>query len=266
MIKYAVSRDLFDPKLEWTFHPWTYKNLVWYDRITDVPDYRILLTHHHAPWVSPLKEYIESGRPWIEIEYGYWGPDNPRRETRRVTYCGHHNLHMRDVSWSRSDLFPVPNHRPWRQRPGDYVLAIQPVEAILLDRTGENMDQFHQRLTKEIRKYWAGEIKWRHKPGGKKPGRWESFVEQATGAYAVVGERTMSCVESCLLGIPAYTIDTSMITLLMGPIENLAQPQYPDRTQWWEHVCWSQFNRAEFATSIPADLVEIYQILPSLRL
>jgi hypothetical protein len=51
-----------------------------------------------------------------------------------------------------------------------------------------------------------------------------------------------------------------MTTLLMGSIENLAKPVYPDRAAWWEHVCWSQFNRTEFETTTPADLVEQYQI------
>jgi hypothetical protein len=51
-----------------------------------------------------------------------------------------------------------------------------------------------------------------------------------------------------------------MTTLLMGGIENLAKPVYPDRAAWWEHVCWSQFNRTEFETTTPADLVEQYQI------
>jgi hypothetical protein len=51
-----------------------------------------------------------------------------------------------------------------------------------------------------------------------------------------------------------------MTTLLMGGIENLGNIQHPDRQAWWEHICWSQFNRAEFDTSAPADLVEQYQI------
>jgi len=70
----------------------------------------------------------------------------------------------------------------------------------------------------------------------------------------------MACVEACLLGIPAYTTDASMTTLLMGGIEGLGNIQYPDRTAWWEHICWSQFNRAEFNSTVPADLVEQYQI------
>jgi len=68
-------------------------------------------------------------------------------------------------------------------------------------------------------------------------------------------------VEACLLGVPGYTVDASMSTLLVGGIENLSMPLKPDRTAWWEHICWSQFNRAEFETAVPAELVEQYQIL-----
>ena len=81
-------------------------------------------------------------------------------------------------------------------------------------------------------------------------------------AHAVVGDRTMACVEACLLGVPAYTIDHSMTTLLMGGVENLGNIQHPDRSDWWDHICWSQFHIWEFvdcAESV-ADLVESYQI------
>jgi hypothetical protein len=60
-------------------------------------------------------------------------------------------------------------------------------------------------------------------------------------------------------------VDASMSTLLVGGVENLASSQQPDRTAWWEHICWSQFNRAEFSTTVPADLVEQYQICHYLR-
>jgi hypothetical protein len=70
----------------------------------------------------------------------------------------------------------------------------------------------------------------------------------------------MATVEACLLGVPGFTVDTSMSTLLMGGIENLATPLMPDRAAWWEHICWSQFNLAEFFTTAPVDLVEQYQI------
>lgn len=258
-MKYAWAHDISGEHVKWTLTPWRLRGLREFARVKDIPDDYILVVSHYAPWWSPLREYIAEGRPYIEIEYGYWGPDTPRRETRRVTYNGHHNLNVKTPPYSRGHLFPQPKHRPWRTTPGSYVLGIQPVEVVLQERTGENLDQFRARLTDTIRPYWAGEIRWRKKVGAK-DSRWSTFVEQVQSAHAVVGERTMACVEACLLGTPAYTVDTSMATLLMGNIENLANIQYPDRTAWWEHICWSQFNRDEFNTTTPADLVEQYQI------
>lgn len=259
-MKYAFARDMPGEHAKWTLRPWQLRGLEYFDCVTDVPDTHVLISSHFAPWWSPLREYIAEGRPWIEIEYGYWGPDTPRRETRRVTYCGHHNMHIRPVPYSRTSLFSTPAHKPWRTTAGDYVIGIQPVEEILLQRTGENLDQFRQRLVETVRPYWSGEIRWRKKRGGAKPGRFDSFVQELEQAHAVIGERTMACVESCLLGVPGYTIDTSMSTLLVGGVENLTTPQQPDRSAWWEHICWSQFNRAEFDTTVPADSVEQYQI------
>ena len=259
-MKYAWSPEMAGEYSKWSLAPWQSRDFKIYDRVSEIPSDRILIASHFAPWWEPLKSWIAEGRPWIEIEYGYWGPDTPRRETRRVTYRGHHNLKMRPVPYTRGHLFPVPSHRPWRQTPGDYVLAIQPVEVILTERTGEDMQQFRERMTAAIRPYWSGDIVWRKKIGAKHP-RFESFCQQLERAHAVVGERTMACVESCLLGVPAYTTDFSMTSLLMGGIENLAAPQFPDRTDWWEHIAWSQFTREEFNTTLPADLVEQYQIL-----
>jgi hypothetical protein len=167
---------------------------------------------------------------------------------------------MHVVPYSRAHLFPQPAHQPWRQTQGNYIIGIQPVETVLLERTEETMEDFRHRLENEIRNYSDLPIKWRKKRGGAKPDRFSSFVEELQNAHAVVGERTMACVESCLLGVPAYTIDQSITSLLMDNIENLANIQYPDRSAWWEHICWSQFNRVEFDTTTPADLVEQYQI------
>jgi hypothetical protein len=259
-MRYALAKDLIGEGPNWALKPWQLKGLEYFDSVATVPDTHVLIANHFAPWWSPLREYIAEGRPWIEIEYGYWGPDTPRRETRRVTYCGHHNMHRRSVPYSRADQFPVPAHQPWRTTPGQYVIGIQPVEEILLQRTGENLQQFRDRLTAIVRPYWSGEIRWRKKRGGAKLNRFSSYVEELQLAHAVIGERTMATVEACLLGVPGYTVDQSMSTLLMGGIENLAHPQQPDRTAWWEHICWSQFNRAEFETTLPADMVEQYQI------
>ena len=258
-MKYAYALDMPGEHAKWTLEPWRRRGLKVFDHVANVPDDYVLIATHYAPWWPRLQEYIAEGRPYIEIEYGYWGPDTPRRETRRVTYNSHHNINMGTIPHSRAHLFPTPHHRPWQSNNNGYVIGIQPVEVVLQERTGENLQQFRDRLTKAIRPYWSGEIRWRKKTSAK-DSRWPSYVEQLSGARAVVGERTMACVESCLLGVPGYTTDISMSTLLMGSIENLATINFPDRSAWWEHICWSQFNREEFNSTVPADLVEQYQM------
>jgi hypothetical protein len=166
---------------------------------------------------------------------------------------------MRPVPHSRAHLFDHPEQKPWRKSPGNYILAIEPVGSVLLERTGETMTQFQKRVTDAVAPYWDGPIVWRKKTGAKLS-RFSKLQQQIQDAHAVIGERTMACVESCLLGVPAYTLDQSMTTLLMGPISNLQNLQYPDRTAWWEHICWSQFSREEFNTTAPCDLVEQYQM------
>lgn len=258
-MKYAFAHDMPGEHAKWTLTPWRLRGLQEFGTVSQIPDGYVLISSHHPPWREPLRSWIAEGRPWIEIEYGYWGPDTPRRETRRVTWCGHHNVAVKPRPYTRSQLFDQPPVLPWRESAGQYVLAIQPVEVILTERTGETMPQFRQRVTETITPFWSGEIRWRKKTGAK-PLRWPSFVEQAQNAHAVVGERTMACVEACLLGVPAYTLDHSMVSLLMGDITHLANPTLPDRSDWWDHIAWSQFLPAEFQTTIPADLVEQYQI------
>jgi hypothetical protein len=256
-MNYAWSRDLFQG-FSWILEPWRKKGLVTVDRISQIPDNHCLVVPHFAPWWSPLKEYIAEGRPYIEIDYGYWGPDQPKRITRRATYCGHHNVKIKPRPYSRTHLFADPAICDWRRTPGEYVLVPMPVEKLLLQRTGETINQWCTRMQSAIAPHWTGPIIWRKKIGSQS--RFQNFKQQLERAHAVVGERTMSCAEANLLGIPGFTVDLSISTLLTGDIKNLSNFDFPDRNNWWDHVCWSQFTVEEFSTTKPADLVELYQM------
>ena len=259
-IKYAWSPAVKGDYEKWSLEPWRRKGLKIFDSLEHIPKDHVLVASHFAPWWSPLKEWIAEGRPWIEIEFGYWGLDTPRRATRRVTYCGHHNMHMHPRPYSRANMFSEPSQRPWQHRVGEYVLVPEPVGEILIQRTGETIDQWRRRIELSIRPHWSGAILYRPKAGSKTT-RFQKYQEQLEKAHAVVGERTMATVEACLLGVPAYTVDNSMTTLLMGGVENLANIQCPDRADWWDHIAWSQFHISEFESGVSvADLVELYQI------
>lgn len=260
-MKYAFSKDVITKNTPpFTLMPWKLMGAKTFNTVKEIPDDYILVASHFAPWWEPLKSYIAEKRPYIEIEYGYWGIDNPRRQTRRVTYCGHHNLNLKHPPYKRSDLFFDPAIQEWNLQRKDYILGIEPVGEILLERTGESIPEFRSRLENIIAPYYSGPIVWRKKYGAKFS-RFSSLRDQVKDAYAVVGERTMACVEACLLGTPGFTIDRSMTTLLMGDISNLKNLTYPDRTQWFEHICWSQFTNEEFFTVKPAELTEQYQII-----
>ena len=257
-MKYALSHDILEKMPSWTLTPWKLMGAKTYNNVSSIPDGEILIVSHVAPWWEPVKSYIREGRPWIEIDYGYWGKNSPKRESRRVTFNGHHNLNIKTPPFSRSHLFSEPAILPWKENRGKFVLGILPIEEQLLLRTGETIPQFKDRLSKIIANYYDGPIVWRKKVGQNK---FDSLQQQIKDAYAVVGERTMACVETCLLGTPAFTIDRSMTTLLTGGIENLKDIQFPSRTAWFEHISWSQFLREEFNTTTPAELTEQYQIL-----
>jgi hypothetical protein len=255
-MKYAISREMMGKSFSsWTVKPWRLMGLTEYDTTAQIPDDAILIASHYAPWWSPLKEYIAEGRPWIEIDYAYWGD---KSTARRVTYNGHHNLCVNSRPFSRSHLFTTPQQQNWKaDSSNEFVLGILPIESLLLQRTGETLQEFKIRLSEQISQHWDGPIRWRHKMGKE---LFTSLSRDITNAYAVVGERTMACVQACLLGTPAFTVDNSMTTLLMGGIENLKTVSYPDRHEWWEHISWSQFHVNEFTTTTPAELTEQYQI------
>lgn len=115
---------------------------------------------------------------------------------------------------------------------------------------------------KKIEPFWNGPIKWRRKQGVKKGARYNSFREDLKGCWAVVGERTMACTEAVMLGYPAYTVDVSAVTPLMGnDLSVLKDPILPDRSEWLEHIAWSQFHESEFNNGAEVALmVEEYQI------
>ena len=258
-IKYAWCSAIKGDFESWSLRPWQRRGLKTFDHMHQIPQDHVLVVSHFAPWWSPLKEWIAAGRAWIEIDYGYWGLDTPRRATRRVTYCGHHNMNMRPRPHNRSKLFPAPEQQEWQRRPGNSILVPMPINDLLVERRGITTPEWCDQIKTQVGKYWDGPIVWRKKAGDKAL-RFQHFQNQLSRAHAVVGERTMSCVESCLLGVPAYTVDSSMTTLLMGDIENLGNIKYPDRTDWWDHIAWSQFHIDEFVTGNVAELVELYQI------
>lgn len=262
MPKYAYCPAVIEVKgAEWILAPFIKAGAKKFNSVDEIPNDYILISVHHPPWRSPLKEWLQKGNNYIEIDYGYWGLNIPRRNSRRITYNGSHNIKKNKVPFSRINTL-IPNIEPWKQNRGTSLLLIEPQPKILQERLGISFSEWQKQFIENLSNYWDGPYKWRRKAGGKNAGRWPSFLEDLKNSHAVLGERTMACVEAVMLGYPAYTTDISTVSLLMGnDLSKLRNPDFPDRTEWLEHVAWSQFYTEEFNDGLKVlDLFERYQI------
>lgn len=260
MKKYAICLETLERGFEWLVVPWERAGAIKFKKISEVPHDYILLSVWPA-FRSPVKEWAAKGLSYIEIDYGYWGHNLPRRNTRRVTFNSSHNINMKSVPYSRLHTLS-PQVQDWKTTRGDYLLLIEPHPVTFTERTGIEFCNWQPQFTEQIKKIWTGPIKWRRKPGGKNPSRWQTLQDELAGCHAVIGERTMACCESIMLGYPAYTIDYTISSLLMGTdLNKINNIELPDRSQWLEHVAWSQFLPEEFqkGTSI-VEMVEQYQM------
>ncbi len=261
-MKYAICPQVIDSNSSsWILDPWIKAGAKKFNTVDEIPNDYILVTSHFAPWWEPYKSWITKGNNHIEIDYGYWGINNPRRNTRRVTYNGSHNLKINNIPSSRLHTLH-PEIQNWKTNRGEYLLLIEPQPTVLFERTGKSLSDWKNEFLLNLRQYWDGPVKWRRKVGGKRPDRWQSFLTDLSGCHAVLGERTMACVEAVMLGYPAYTVDFSAVSIIMGTdLSVINNPVFPDRTNWLEHIAWSQFTPEEFSkgTSV-VKMVEEYQI------
>lgn len=266
MKNYAIVPELSPYKLKWLLQPWVHRGAVSFQSIDQVPKDFIILSVMNPPWLSPLKNWVDTGGKFIEIEWGYWGErplenKKSRIQVFRVSYCHSHNIHMKPVPFSRiNTLTPTP--ADWKKQRGNILTLIEPSPEWVEKRTGVQFDQWRQNLENKVREHWDGLIYWREKRSGASTHRFYTFIQDVNNSFAVVGERTMACVEAVMLGCPAYTIDISAVTPLMGnDLSALRNPVLPDRTKWFEHIAWSQFHATEFYQgSEVAEMVEKYQI------
>lgn len=264
MIKYAVVEEIVPVKAMRFLNPWFLLGAKTFKACNQVPLDHIIVSYHWPGWLDPLRSWVDCGGKYLEIEYGYWGELSSKGRTlsRRISYNGSFNLNIKSVPHSRKKLFSN-RIQDWRTKRGDYLLIPMPNPEFLFKRKGLTIQQWQDDMVAKLSQVWQGPIRWREKRGVKGGQRQLSFEKDLEGCYAVVGERTMACAEAVMLGYPAYTIDDTIVTPLMG--KNLSALQniiLPDRDTWFEHVAWSQFLDEEFTQgSNVARMVEDYQII-----
>lgn len=263
MIKYAIVEQIVPPKAMRFLDPWLLIGAKIYKTCDKVPLDHIIVSYHWPGWLDPLRSWVNKGGKYIEIEYGYWGDLNSKGKTlsRRITYNNSFNLNIKKIPYSRKNIFSS-RIQEWKTVRGDYILIPMPNAEFLYKRKGITLEEWKIKMLELLKPHWNGPIKWREKRGAGGGHRQLSFENDLKNCFAVVGERTMACAEAVMLGYPAYTIDDTIVTPLMGKdLSVLSNPVLPNREQWFEHVSWSQFHDNEFRNgSDVAKMVEQYQI------
>lgn len=151
--------------------------------------------------------------------------------------CILNGVHQVDVCQGLPDrtkrLAPFP--RPWQQ--GDDVIVIPPPT---------NLCRWHNAYTwtddavAELKKHTDRKIVVKPKSGPPL---------SELSCWAVVSHSSVAAVEAAYMGIPVFGPDTSP-AYKVG-LENLGRiedPNFPDRSDWVNTLCWSQFSIDEITS------------------
>lgn len=84
-----------------------------------------------------------------------------------------------------------------------------------------------------------------------------NFTQALDQAWAVVNHNSHTGTQSIIQGIPAFVDGTSpaapVANLDFSAIEN---PMMPDRQDWFDDLCWTEFSIKEIQQGLPLDLLE----------
>jgi hypothetical protein len=69
--------------------------------------------------------------------------------------------------------------------------------------------------------------------------------------HCVVNYNSGPAVQAAINGIPVICNQTSLAGELSNKLENIENPQLPDRNQWFEKLCHTEWTAQEIASGIP---------------
>ena len=85
------------------------------------------------------------------------------------------------------------------------------------------------------------------------------FLSEIKKSWAVVGWNSNPGIQSVIKGVPAFVSTSS----LAAPVANtdlkyIENPNRPDRQQWFNDLCWTEWTQQEMEQGIPQKLIASY--------
>lgn len=215
-----------------------------------------------------FEHYRGLGRTVVVMEVGCLR----RGQLWRVTANG--AVTLRDHGGGRSHALGV-SLAPWRQvRGGNIMLCLQrsdsqqwqgqPRVETWMQHTVDHIRQHSDRPI-VVRPHPRQRVCWvppgctleapRPVPGSYDCVDFESALSQA---WAVVNVNSYPGVQSTINGVPAFVNATSVA----APVANtdlamIEDPVMPDREQWFEQLCWTEFSVPEIQGGLPLDVLAL---------
>jgi hypothetical protein len=204
-----------------------------------------------------LKQCLATGHEFYYADNCYYG----NVDLLRITRNGLQNTKFIERPRDRFHYNPIKINS-WR-RNGSHIVMLPPTESFA-QLFGKQT--WVQDTVNELKRHTDREIIVRHKPNETSV-RWEngymvnagaitrrdattrSLQQDLSNAWAVVAFQSSAVWEAIAQGIPAF-VDPMNAASVLGntDLSKIETPVYPDQEQYFRHINYCQFTRAEIAS------------------
>lgn len=196
---------------------------------------------------DPLLKYrecLDKGLPFFHMDHAYF-KRGYEHGNFRVNFGHFHQTRILDVPSDRSAL-GRKRLKEWKQD-GTLVVVVVPSERIC-HLLGTTPKIWQRQATEEIRQHTDRPIVIKEKGG--------SILDTIKNAWAVVSLSSVAEVESVLSGVPVFVSrDSPAYPVGLCDLSQIETPVYPDRDQWINSLCYSQFHISEMESGKAADIL-----------
>ncbi len=184
---------------------------------------------------------FEAKPPFVYMDHAYF-ERGYEKENFRIIFNGIHQTGVIPGLPNRTArLCPFP--RDWKQ--GDHVIVIPPPP---------NVCKFHKAETwvsetvAELKKHTDRRVIVKPKSG---PPLGEF------SCWAVVSHSSVAAVEAAYMGTPVFGPETSpAYPVGLSDLSQIESPIFPDRTEWLNTLCWSQFHLTEILSGFAWEAIK----------
>jgi hypothetical protein len=214
----------------------------------------------HRSWLKKL-----NGKPYIVLEFPYWGRGNKHSYRNSMYKVSFNGLHPNDCFWqgddeTRAKRTGAPSLLSWRKSGDRILIAGMGVKGC--DIYGYDYGSWDVMAATEMNKHTKRTIVYRPKPSYKIIPDFNVSVnfEQRQccitslmrNVHMVVTHHGNSAVDALVMGIPVLTNDGVGKLMGISDFSQIENPVFPEnRKEFFNQLAWWQWSYAEIERGLP---------------